>query len=112
LVHVASSAEGALAQLAEVEAVRLVAAGAYGLPCVKRSLRSSFFVAVGALDGDLSDALGVRFVTRDARSLAFHWMRRAHLRMAFAAGLNGRRAHCVWFVATATVTMRASGVLS
>jgi hypothetical protein len=89
LVHVASSAEGALAQLAEVEAVRLVAARAYGLPCVKRSIRSSFLVAVGALDGDLSDALGVRFVTRDARSLALHRMRRDDVRVTSLAGLNG-----------------------
>jgi hypothetical protein len=111
LCHVTSTAEGAFAELAEVEAVRLVAARAHGLPCVKRGLRASFLVAVGTQQSDLSDALGVRFVTRDARSLALHRMRRDDVRVTSFAGLNGRRPDRMRLVATAAVAVGASRVL-
>lgn len=111
LGHVTSTAEGAFTELAEVEAVRLVAARAHGLPCVKRGLRASFFVAVGTLESDLGDALRVRFVTRDARPLTLHRMRRDDVRVTSFAGLNGRRPDRMRLVATAAVAVGTSRVL-
>jgi hypothetical protein len=111
LGHVASAAEGAFAQLAEVEAMRLMTTRALCIPCVKCALRSGFFVAVGALERDLSDSFRMGFVTRDTRSPALRGMCRVDLGVTSAAGLNGRRLHRVWLVAALAVAMGASCIL-
>lgn len=111
LSHVASAADSAFAQLAEVEAMRLMTTRAQCLPCVKCGLRASFFVAVGTQESHLSDAFGVRFVTRDTRSPAFDGMRRDDVRMTSVAGLNSGRSHRMGLVAAAAVAVGASRIL-
>jgi len=61
--------------------------------------------------GDLGDALGVRLVTRDARPLTLHRMRRDDVRVTSFAGLNGRRPDRMRLVTTAAVAVGASRVL-
>ena len=57
LRHVASSAEGAVAEVTQVEAMRLVTIRALRTARVKRSLGPRLFVTLGALQRDLRNAL-------------------------------------------------------
>ena len=107
----AARADRPLAEPAQVEAVGLMAIRARRLLRVKGSLRASLFVALRAPKGNLGDALGVRFVTRDAVTLVLDRMRRGHFVVTPFAGSVTCCSHGVRFVATIAVAMLRGLVL-
>ena len=67
--NVAPSAKGAIIECAQIEAVRLVTAGARGVARMKRRVRLRFLVALRAAKGELGDPGRMRLVAADAFAL-------------------------------------------
>ena len=107
----APAAQGPIAEIGQVETMRLMTRRTYGLARVKRALRPSFLVALRALKSHLSSPLWMGLVARDTVSVAFHGVRRGHIFVAALACCIAGSAHGVGFMTAAAIAVLAGFVL-
>ena len=108
----ATDAQCALFETAQIKDVRSVAIGAFGLRRVECPFGVRLVVTVGASVRELSDAFGVRFMTGNAVGFCTDGgMRRGNVRMTACAGGIRRSSYGMRSVTACAIAMRGRFVL-